>query len=810
MLSKACQTTTHKDQCGNIGILWNCSGFNIDRLPYKIPNQLHGRNVTLDLSFNRFSTINESTFENLTAVSVVTSMILNHNDITNIENKTFHALTGLCSLDISYCHLNNNCIEADAFSRLPIKYLNIDHNNFKNEHVYPDVALSALQSLRSLEIDIFDNFEFTTTFESLTNLSQIKFNIQSVFSLSNTSFLGLKSSKIRQLNLTFANYVLCDVTEDLFCSFPFLTDVFINFGGKCDVTPALRSLKCLQHRNINNITLYENKKKIETRVIILNDFLLEYVVNICVRKLFLIENSIASITKNIQNTRLWNCLEELDLSKNDLHVVDVSVIATWFSAPKLKYLNYCCNDPYCPKNSIADVVQYTYRSGEYITLTLPEKLEILDISKNRLHNVEEKNRYRIVGESLRALNIRETNFPLGNVYQFDFPSLKALDLSGNKFVDVHADLFQSSLGIQNLSFSNVDFKFSTPNSENIFKNMKNLSILELSENNLNFLPLTFFIDQTKSLTEINLDYNRFFNIPDSLRYLQNLKNLSIRNNLISEFSENDQRMFENLNNVSLYLKANPMSCICSSLESLLWMKNNKHLFADLDRISCVGSRNLITHLLNNDQIWRKFQLECQTEAWLIVSVVLIVLTLTILLISFTVWKYRVHVEYVILRFKNRCKDVSLGNRKNNYIYDVFVSYGEEDYAWIIRYLYPKLERLNIKAWLKDKDSIPGNWEAEEIVKCINESRKVLFVITECFLESGWASYAVQMAVTHAFHNQRQSSIVVIIKDDIPLERLPNDIKNIWWCIEYLRWSTVDENDDSIMYKLSSLLKPFAA
>ncbi|XP_061193393.1 uncharacterized protein LOC133201616 [Saccostrea echinata] len=503
---KSCQTTPYTDQCGNIGILWNCSGFHIDRLPLEIPDELLSRNVTLDLSFNRFSTLNESIFENLANMSVVTSIILNHNNITKIGSKTFHALTDLCSLDISYCHLNYDSIGVDVFSHLPIKYLKIDHNNFKREHMYPDVALSALQSLCSLEIDVFKNFEFTTPFENLTSLSELKFNIQSDFRLSNTSFLGLKSSKIKHLNLTFANHVYCDVNEDLFCSFPYLTDVIINFGGKCDVTPALRSLKCLQHRNINNITLYENKKKIETDVIILNDKLLEHAVNICVRKFFLIENNIAAITKNIHSTTLWNCLQELDLSKNDLHVVDVSVLASWFLAPKLKKLNYCCNDPYRVKSSFADIVQYYYRGTAYINLTLPEKLE-------------------------------------------------------------------------------------------------------------------------------------------------------------------------------------------------------------------------------------------------------------------------------------------------------------EDYAWIIRYLYPKLESLNINAWFKDKDSVPGTWEAEEIVKCINESRKVLFVITGCFLESGWASFAVQMAITHAFHNHRQSSIVVIINDNIPLEKLPNDIKNIWWCIEYLRWPTESENDDSIIAKLSNLLKP---
>uniref|UniRef100_A0A8W8JAA1 TIR domain-containing protein n=1 Tax=Magallana gigas TaxID=29159 RepID=A0A8W8JAA1_MAGGI len=101
----------------------------------------------------------------------------------------------------------------------------------------------------------------------------------------------------------------------------------------------------------------------------------------------------------------------------------------------------------------------------------------------------------------------------------------------------------------------------------------------------------------------------------------------------------------------------------------------------------------------------------------------------------------------------------------------------------------------------------GRWESEEIVGCINESRKVMFIMSESFLERGWHSYAVQMAITHAFHNQRQGSIVVIIKDGLPLDRLPNEIKNIWWCIEHFRWPEDDNSDEYILSKLSSILRP---
>ncbi|XP_062609954.1 toll-like receptor 2 [Saccostrea cucullata] len=387
---------------------------------------------------------------------------------------------------------------------------------------------------------------------------------------------------------------------------PFLRfkEVRIRFGGKCDITPALRSLKCFQHRNIGRIYMDQNSKDVQTGVIVLDDSLSEYLINVCVRALFLQQNRINSIKINIYNTTLWNCLQYVDFSRNNLHNVDLSSSLSFLFAPNMKNMNLCCNNP---KTREIQLNIYEYdRSTFSINITLPKSLEILDVSKNYVHNVKRWTpSFQLIGEGLQELYIQETNLPLSYVDQADLPSLKTL----------------------------------------------NISVAALR-------------------------------------------------------------------------------------------------------------------------------------------------------------RYRIHVEYVILRLKNRWKGIHFQNKENNYIYDVFVSYSEKDYTWIVRYLYPKLESLNIKAWLKDRDSNPGDWEAEEIVKCINESRKVLFLITECFLESGWASYAVQMAVTHAFHNQRQSSIVVIIKDDIPLERLPNDIKNIWWCMEYLKWTAESsEDEDLLRLQLSNLLKP---
>lgn len=351
---------------------------------------------------------------------------------------------------------------------------------------------------------------------------------------------------------------------------------------------------------------------------------------------------------------------------------------------------------------------------------------------------------------------------------------------------------------------NVQFDFSLI-SESLFKNLKYLTNLDISRNSLTSLPQSLLRDQTQSLKELNLDHNIFSSLSSSLKQFTNLKTLYVRYNLISKINEKDQELFKSLTNILIYLEGNPISCTCSNIQSLKWMKDHQHLFADLSKTKCVGSKNVAVELFNEIK-WRKFELDCQATDWLIFSVILLLLTMLTLIIIAAIKKYRVHLEYVILRVKQRLMPVG-GHVyvEGDFLYDVYISYNDDDTSWVVNNLNPKLESLNVKAWFEVKDSIPGNSQSEEIIKCINESRKVMFIVSDSFLDIGWSSYAVQMAITHAFHNQRQRSIVVLIKDGLSLERLPKEFKHIWWCIEHLRWPEDETNDEKLLLNLSNVL-----
>ena len=809
VISRDCAISPYVDECNNTGFLWNCSGLGLNTLLKKFPSELKNQNVALDLSFNNFRELTKETFREINRYLNVTTIKLHHNNLGKIGKNALSMLSSLCSLDISYCSLDKNRIDEYAFVNTgSLRNLQIHHNDFQQTG-YPDLSISKIPSLQYLKIDLFEGFVFSEAFQTLKQLSKIEFNNIKTFSLTNDSFHGLKRSPIDSLDMNLRHHVKCDVTEDLFCSFPYLTqELNINFGGFCNVTVALRSLKCLQDRKIEKIAIRRNIKSFFQNDVILNNWSMKYLINICVRSLDLGHNTILSVERSFINTTLWLCLENLYLDKNQLHIVQPSTIISILTLPKIRILNVNLNNMPRPVRIEANHRLYRHNilpQTLLFSVNLPNTLEVFDYSNNFINNLEIPG-LRIVwsGERLQELYIQNTNFPFGFIRQLKFSSLKKINVSQNSFAHVRSDIFQNSLNLEEIFAEAVGFNFSAKyDSHNFFQNLKNLSVLDISKNNLKMLPQTIFLDQKFSLTEINLDNNMFTGLPNSILILKKLKFLSVRNNLISYFARQDQVFLQSLHNLSIHLIGNPISCACSHIRSLRWMKNHQHLFGDLPYIICMENKTRITELFQED-VWRKFELDCQAENCLIMASILFFFIMLTLFISGAVKRYRTHLEYVILRLKNRWKGTHLTNEGNSFVYDVYVSYSDCDYAWIIQDLYTKLEHLKMKAWLKDKDSIPGAWEAEEIVKCINDSRKVMFVISDSFLDVGWSSYAVQMAVTHAFHNHRQESIVVIIKDNVLLDRLPNDIKNIWWCIEYFRW-TESETDEDILDKLSGLL-----
>ncbi|XP_062584095.1 toll-like receptor 2 type-2 [Saccostrea cucullata] len=236
------------------------------------------------------------------------------------------------------------------------------------------------------------------------------------------------------------------------------------------------------------------------------------------------------------------------------------------------------------------------------------------------------------------------------------------------------------------------------------------------------------------------------------------------------------------------------------------MRENRFIFGDLSSTHCNGEQVSMKDFFQ-EKSFKKFEKECHATTWLTWSSVVLVLILTTILLTAFMKKYRVHIDYVILRLRSRWNGIIPVVNTKQFRFDGFVSYAEdlEDFELVSTTLYKELKRLGFEISLPDEDFIPGRSKAKQLLQCIDESRKVIIVITENFLASGWNSYAVQMVVTHAFHNHREKSIVVIIKDGISIEKLPKDLKYIWWSVIRITWPETEENMETFWEELSKAL-----
>ena len=89
----------------------------------------------------------------------------------------------------------------------------------------------------------------------------------------------------------------------------------------------------------------------------------------------------------------------------------------------------------------------------------------------------------------------------------------------------------------------------------------------------------------------------------------------------------------------------------------------------------------------------------------------------------------------------------------------------------------------------------GNDIVDEILRCIDRSRKIIFVVTRNFLQSQWANFEFRIAKYHFSHRKR-SGLLVILKGELPIEEMPDFMQEAWWKIVCMKWPT-DENSKNI-------------
>ncbi|CAH1783725.1 unnamed protein product [Owenia fusiformis] len=437
-----------------------------------------------------------------------------------------------------------------------------------------------------------------------------------------------------------------------------------------------------------------------------------------------------------------------------------------------------------------------------------ETLKVFDMSQNNHPLVKERVNYYKIMPNLTTFNMRNVNsehqeegdFDLGDVALTNMSYLQNLDLSHNTAILMNEHVKFSYSGLKSLKNVNLSYnKLQDYHSAllELFKLFASVEILDLSGNSLIELPKHMFESLT-ALTELHLEDNRLTYF--SKRYLRrnlNIKSLHLQINSIKYISG---LAFVHLQHLSmLNISQNSFLCNCKLRKFRDWMQHRKYIVHGYDQKCVIPSAMNKSSIISFEISW----IECD-NMWIIL-VALIVTICLILGILLTYFRWDIKYWWILRRSRRRRNGYTelndtIGGR---YQYDGFVSYNGESQKWVIDYMLPNMEQsqddVNFKICFDGRDFIPGKYIADNIIDSIQQSRKLIFVITEKFIKSQWCGFELEMANLRQF-DEKRNLVVLIFLEAIPKKKLPRKIRLLMKHMTYIEWDKENARAQSLFWK----------
>lgn len=134
-----------------------------------------------------------------------------------------------------------------------------------------------------------------------------------------------------------------------------------------------------------------------------------------------------------------------------------------------------------------------------------------------------------------------------------------------------------------------------------------------------------------------------------------------------------------------------------------------------------------------------------------------------------------------------------------YLYDVFVSYCEQNREWVLDEFIPNIEkRESINVCLHERDFMVGCGILENIVSCMDRSRCLLLLVSENFLLSQWCQFEMNLA-QHRLLETRRDKLIIVLLEDIPVSKQPKTLKYLMRTKTYIKWPGLGSNSEKQLF-----------
>ncbi|XP_068602166.1 toll-like receptor 7 [Brachionichthys hirsutus] len=336
--------------------------------------------------------------------------------------------------------------------------------------------------------------------------------------------------------------------------------------------------------------------------------------------------------------------------------------------------------------------------------------------------------------------------------------------------------------------------------------LHNLKVLDLSGNSLTTVP-HMLANCTKSIRELILHNNQILKLtPDFLKDAYSLKYLDLSFNRIghvekSSFPDDVVNQME-----MLLLHNNKFMCSCNAAWFVSWLNWTTVTIPRLATdVTCASPGAQRGHPVVSVDL-----LACQHRY---ISIIIFILTtsitLSVLTLSISSHLFMWDVWYIYHFCRAKMKGYGRLHSQSS-VYDAFVIYDKEDPAvteWVMKEMCAHLERpgeRQLRLCVDERDWIPGCPLIDNLSRSIHKSKRTVFILTNKYIKSGNFTTAFYMAHQRLM-DEKNDVIVLIFLEKVPCNSRYLRLRKRLYKRSVLEWPANPQAQPYFWFSLTNVL-----